>query len=113
MIAARGAPASQAGDLVALGVCRLAGATRLELATSPVAVQRPEVTSCNFTAPIATLGTLRNPRELLLHPNCTQISPRSELGARRFPPDDNHNDLCVANLRKPSGPNWLLKQDSW
>ena len=36
-------------------------------------VQRPEVTGCNFTAPIATLGALRNPREVLLHPNCTQI----------------------------------------
>ena len=52
----------------------MAGTTRLELATSAVTVQRPEVTSCNFTAPIATLGALRNPRELLLHPNCTQIA---------------------------------------
>jgi len=51
----------------------MAGTTRLELATSAVTVQQPEVTSCNFTAPIATLGALRNPRELLLHPNCTQI----------------------------------------
>lgn len=31
------------------------------------------VTSCNFTASIATLGALRNPREVLWHPNCTQI----------------------------------------
>jgi hypothetical protein len=31
------------------------------------------VTSCNFTAPIATLGALRNPEEVLLHPYCTQI----------------------------------------
>jgi hypothetical protein len=51
----------------------MAGTTRLELATSAVTVQRPEVTSCNFTAPIATLGAVRNPWELLLHPNCTQI----------------------------------------
>ena len=36
--------------------------------------QRPEVTSCNFTAPIATLGALRNPLEVLLHPNSTQIA---------------------------------------
>jgi len=36
------------------------------------------VTSCNFTAPIATLGALRNPRELLLHPNCTQIREISQ-----------------------------------
>jgi hypothetical protein len=47
---------------------RMAGTTRLELATSAVTV-----TGCNFTAPIATLGALRNPREVLLHPNCTQI----------------------------------------
>jgi len=46
---------------------------RLELATSAVTVQQPEVTSCNFTAPITTLGALRNPRDVLLHPNCTQI----------------------------------------
>src|SRR5258707_2715679 len=51
----------------------MAGTTRLELATSAVTAQRPEVTSCNFTAPIATLGALRNPQEVLLHPNCTQI----------------------------------------
>jgi len=51
----------------------MAGTTRFELATSAVTVQRPEVTSCNFTAPIATLGALRNPLELLFHPNCTQI----------------------------------------
>src|SRR5882724_444209 len=41
--------------------------------------QRPEVTGCNFTAPIATLGALRNPREVLLHPNCTQIRRFSAL----------------------------------
>ena len=51
----------------------MAGATRLELATSAATVQGPEVTGCNFTAPIAILGALRNPREVLLHPNCTQI----------------------------------------
>ena len=34
--------------------CTLAGTTRLELATSAVTVQRPEVTGSNFTAPIAT-----------------------------------------------------------
>src|SRR6267143_2506177 len=43
--------------------------------------QRPEVTSCNFTAPIATLGALGSPRELLLHPNCTQIA---DLGFREL-----------------------------
>jgi len=59
----------------------MAGTTRLELATSAVTVQQPEVTSCNFTAPIATLGALRNPRELLLHPNCTQIA---HVGFREF-----------------------------
>ena len=52
----------------------MAGTTRLELATSAVTVQRPEVTSCNFTASIATLGALRDPLEILLHPNCTQIA---------------------------------------
>ena len=31
------------------------------------------VNSCNFTAPIATLGALRNPQEVLLNPYCTQI----------------------------------------
>jgi len=53
----------------------MAGTTGLEPATSAVTVQQPEVTSCNFTAPIATLGALRNPLEVLLHPNCTQIFP--------------------------------------
>ena len=53
----------------------MAGTTRLELATSAVTV-----TGCNFTAPIATLGALRNPREVLLHPNCTQIRGFSVLG---------------------------------
>jgi hypothetical protein len=38
-----------------------------------VTVQRAEVTSCNFRAPIATLGALGNPREVLTHPNCTQM----------------------------------------
>src|SRR5216683_2323164 len=37
--------------------------------------------NCNFTAPIATLGALRNPREVLVHPNCTQIN---EVGFREF-----------------------------
>ena len=46
---------------------------RVEPTTSAVTVQQPEVTSCNFTAPIATLGALRNPLEFLLHPNWTQI----------------------------------------
>src|SRR6266568_2849057 len=45
-----------------------------QMKLTAVTVQRPEETSCNFTAPIATFGALRNPRELLLHPNCTQIS---------------------------------------
>jgi hypothetical protein len=45
----------------------MAGTTRLELATSAVT---------DFTARIATLGASRNPRELLLHPNCTQIFAR-------------------------------------
>jgi hypothetical protein len=58
----------------------MAGTTRLELATSAVTVQRPEVTVCNFTAPIATLGALRNSREVLLHPSCTQIRRFSVLG---------------------------------
>ena len=41
-----------------------------------VTVQRAEVTSCNLRAPIATLGALGNPREVLTHPNCTQIFAR-------------------------------------
>jgi hypothetical protein len=45
-----------------------------------VTVQQPGVTSCNFTAPIAILGAPGNPRELLLHPNCTQIRGFSVLG---------------------------------
>src|ERR1700692_3948317 len=47
--------------------CPNGGTTRLELATS--AVTGPDVTVCNFTAPIATLGALRNSREVLLHPS--------------------------------------------
>jgi hypothetical protein len=48
-----------------------------------VTVQRSEVTSCNFTAPIATFGASSNPREFLLHPNRTQISqPRQSDGSR-------------------------------
>jgi hypothetical protein len=39
----------------------------------PDGLQRSEVTSCNFTAPIATFGAQRNPQEVLLHPNRTQI----------------------------------------
>jgi len=35
----------------------------------------PAVTDCNLTVPIATLGANRDSQELLLHPNCTQISP--------------------------------------
>ena len=46
--------------------------------------QRPEVTSCNFTVPIATFGAPRNPPEFLLHPNCTQIAQNA---FRRFPFD--------------------------
>ena len=53
----------------------MAGTTRLELATSAVTGQRCKVTSCNFTAPIATFGAPRNPEEFLLHPNRTQIFP--------------------------------------
>src|ERR1700739_555084 len=61
----------------------MAGTTRLELATSAVTAQRPEVTGCNFTAPIATFGAPRNPPEFLLHPNCTRISqPRQSDGSR-------------------------------
>src|SRR5712675_1277319 len=56
------------GALSVSSLERMAGTTRLELATSAVTV-----TSCNFTAPIATLGALRNPQEVLLHPYCTQI----------------------------------------
>ncbi len=41
-----------------------------------VTVQRAEATSCNFRAPIATLGALGNLREVLTHPNCTQIFAR-------------------------------------
>jgi hypothetical protein len=54
---------------------RMPGTTRLELATSAV-TERSEVTSCNFTAPIATFGASRHPREFLLHPNRTQIFAR-------------------------------------
>ena len=43
---------------------------------SAVTAQQPEVTDCNLRAPVATLGALRNPRELLLHLNCTQIFAR-------------------------------------
>src|ERR1700746_830172 len=46
-----------------------------------VTIQRPEVTSCNFTAPIATFGALSNCSEVLSHPNCTQIT---EVGSREF-----------------------------
>src|SRR6266566_3930152 len=53
------------------------GLSRLCLACfGGVTVQREEVTSCNFRAPIATLGALGNPREVLTHPNCTQIFAR-------------------------------------
>jgi len=33
-----------------------------------VTVQQPEVTTCNFTAPIATFGALSDCQEALLHP---------------------------------------------
>ncbi len=41
--------------------------------SSTYAITYDAVYSCNFTAPIATLGALRNPHEVLLHPYCTQI----------------------------------------
>jgi hypothetical protein len=66
---------------------RMAGTTRLELATSAVTVQRSEVTSCNFTAPIATFGASSNPREFLLHPNRTQIRSRGSLTVHALFPD--------------------------
>jgi hypothetical protein len=47
--------------------------TGLEPVAFAVAVQRPEVTSCNFTTPIATFGARGNSQEFLLHPNRTQI----------------------------------------
>jgi hypothetical protein len=61
----------------------MAGTTRLELATSAVTVQRPEVISCNFTAPIATSGALSNPQEVLLHPYCTQILSQQDWHAHQ------------------------------
>jgi len=64
---------AQGLSLFCKGLKNMAATTRLELATSAVTVQQPEVTSCNFTAPIATSGALRNPREVLLNPYCTQI----------------------------------------
>jgi hypothetical protein len=54
---------------------RMAGTTRLELATSAVT---------DFTAPIATFGAPRNPREFLLHPDCTQFV---QFCFRKFPFD--------------------------
>jgi hypothetical protein len=61
-----------------------------------VTAQRPEVTSCNFTAPIATLGALRNPLEVLLHPNCTQIAQN---GFHRFPFDLYQNAVSNSICR--------------
>jgi hypothetical protein len=51
---------------------RMAGPTGLEPAASAV-TGGFAVTSCKSTAPIATLGATRNPREVLLH--CTLIAP--------------------------------------
>ena len=39
------------------------------VSASAVTVRQTEVTDCNLTAPIATLATLSNCRELLSHPN--------------------------------------------
>jgi hypothetical protein len=52
--------------------------------------QEPEVTSCNFTAPIATLGALGNHKEVLLHPNCTQILPAPVFSFSRYCEDFRH-----------------------
>jgi len=43
----------------------MAGTTRLELATPAVTA---EVTSCNFTAPIATSGAYQEPSGILIAP---------------------------------------------
>src|SRR5260370_9500648 len=69
----------------------MAGTTRLELATSAV-TGVVVVTSCNFTAPIATLGALRNPQEVLLHPYCTRICC-PELPVWRMTSTDSR--LCI------------------
>ena len=110
----------------------MAGTTRLELAPSAVTVQQPEVTSCNFTAPIATLGALRNPRELLLHPNCTQIRLQQGCHAcQRLPVNsvlivisckqfreyqpiafrfDGHNMLVLRRWKTAAFSSWSLRQ---
>src|SRR5580700_10035229 len=102
----------------------MAGTTRLELATSAVAEQQPEVTDCNLTAPIATFGALRNPRELLLHPNCTQIA---QVGSREFAcfmaketgngnrgliPECGYDQLRRRTTSRGNGPSWYAPSDT-
>src|SRR6266481_2014028 len=96
----------------------MAGTTRLELATSAVTVQQPEVTSCNFTAPIATLGALRNPMEFLLHPNCTQIA---QVGFREFVffmakkrerGLDPYSRMRIRSTSRGNGPSWYAPLDT-
>src|SRR5260370_23728580 len=52
---------------------RRSGGVHGLLVPAAVTVRQPEITDCNLTAPIATLGAHRHSQELLLHPNCTQI----------------------------------------
>src|SRR5260370_39143567 len=76
------------------------------------------VTSCNFTAPIATLAALRNPQEVLLHPYCTQIfginsspsriiSTESRLFGKVLLQDDiseQRSHISVIHIREDSNP---------
>src|SRR5260370_17248255 len=52
---------------------RRSGGVHGILVPAAVTVRQPEITDCNLTAPIATLGAHRHSQELLLRPNCTQI----------------------------------------
>src|SRR5260370_250066 len=81
----------------------MAGTTRLELATSAV-TGVVVVTSCDFTAPIGTLGALRNPQEVLLHPNCTQIFARP-VNASAFLATNPTGDSYL--------PSWPITSSKW
>jgi len=52
----------------------MAGTTGLEPAASAVTADVPVVTDRKSTAPIAHFGAPSNPREGLLHPDCTQTA---------------------------------------
>src|SRR6266852_5127450 len=95
-----------------------------ETRTRDLCRNSPEVAGCNFTAPIATLGALGNPRELLLHPNCTQIAQggfgefacfmtqEREIEPGALIPECGYDQLRRRATSRGNGPSWYAPSDT-